>query len=829
MSLSFPLARLNNSVLLVALFISGASSLVLETLWFEWLALHWGRTAEASAAVLATFMAGLGIGQWLMLARQRLPLSSGKLWGICEALVGILALAANWRFSSTQNMIGVEAIFWMLPPTLVMGMTLPLAVDCIRAQSLSSKFGAAYAVNTAGAALGAIAAAWWFIPQFGLSNTGFTAVIGQGFAALIVFVAATAYTTKPSHTTPNNTTIQQYPALLAVSASGLFILGMEVIWFRALLLTHRSTSENFAVMLATVLVAIAVASALYSYLVKTRPALSSAKAIAVLLVSQSALALITLWLWQPGGSGPIIFHSLCLIALPCGASAALMLAVSRSLASDRNRQAAAKLIFASTMGSAIGAPLVALWLIPQWGIATAFHILIAITFLAALINQPKYALFGFLGIGAAALYFPNEWQQKQTRAAQLYLQLDDAQLLSQTDGKYQSVQLLESRFLGEPLSHRLVTDSYSMTSTAADSERYMRSFAWLPQAMRTDLQDVLLISYGLGTTAESLLAASATQSLTIADPSSAVLSASSQIPRQQPPLADPRTSVQLEDGRKVLKQSHEKFDLITGEPPPPRLAGMHALYSREYFQLMHQALKPQGWASYWLPVDQLTPASTKAIINAFCQSFSDCSLWSGSHYNWILLGSKNSVVDAKAIDKLWQEQSAPLKAAGFEAKAQLASTYIAGSTTLTAWSQQQAPLTDNWPQRIAPDWPTSSDILEYAELLDGAEQRYPSSAFAKTWHFDSAVLNTAWATQPILNGQFRPKQEAQRLQVIEQLLEQTPWSAPVLWALGADQHRIDIAQNKNGDVAALYRAVGLLAHRQHQQAATELEALAHIF
>lgn len=49
------------------------------------------------------------------------------------------------------------------------------------------------------------------------------------------------------------------------------------------------------------------------------------------------------------------------------------------------------------------------------------------------------------------------------------------------------------------------------------------------------------------------------------------------------PLRDPRVQVHLEDGRFFLQTTDERFDLITGEPPPPRTPGTVNLYTREYF------------------------------------------------------------------------------------------------------------------------------------------------------------------------------------------------------------------------------------------------------
>jgi spermidine synthase len=90
---------------------------------------------------------------------------------------------------------------------------------------------------------------------------------------------------------------------------------------------------------------------------------------------------------------------------------------------------------------------------------------------------------------------------------------------------------------------------------------------------------------------------------------------------QRSPLDDPRVQLHVEDGRHFLAgHTDTAYDLITGEPPPPIIAGVVNLYTREYFELMHARLAPGGMASYWLPLMNLSVPSTQAIIGAFCEA-----------------------------------------------------------------------------------------------------------------------------------------------------------------------------------------------------------------
>src|SRR5258707_1959363 len=77
----------------VIFFLSGAASLMFETLWFRDCGLAFGNSAWASAVVLGSFMAGLAIGNALsprLLRRWQQPL---RLYGVLEITIAIFGLA----------------------------------------------------------------------------------------------------------------------------------------------------------------------------------------------------------------------------------------------------------------------------------------------------------------------------------------------------------------------------------------------------------------------------------------------------------------------------------------------------------------------------------------------------------------------------------------------------------------------------------------------------------------------------------------------------------------------------------------------------------------
>ena len=91
------------AALSVVFFLSGAASLLFETLWFRECGLVFGNSAWASAIVLASFMAGLAIGNLIapkFLRRFEQPLQLYAALEITIALCGLILVFALPYFSS---------------------------------------------------------------------------------------------------------------------------------------------------------------------------------------------------------------------------------------------------------------------------------------------------------------------------------------------------------------------------------------------------------------------------------------------------------------------------------------------------------------------------------------------------------------------------------------------------------------------------------------------------------------------------------------------------------------------------------------------------------
>lgn len=150
---------------------------------------------------------------------------------------------------------------------------------------------------------------------------------------------------------------------------------------------------------------------------------------------------------------------------------------------------------------------------------------------------------------------------------------------------------------------------------------------------------------------------------------------------------------------------------------------------------MRERLTDTGHASYWLPVWLLEPADTRAITRAFCDAFADCSLWTGSGLNWMLVGSRGAqaAVAAATLSRPWRDPAlaAELDALGLPTPASLGATFLGDAAFLSAWTGAVPALVDDHPARLSTRIP-DQDVAdpEYLEVTSArrARERFAQSA-----------------------------------------------------------------------------------------------------
>jgi spermidine synthase len=319
-----------------------------------------------------------------------------------------------------------------------------------------------------------------------------------------------------------------------------------------------------------------------------------------------------------------------------------------------------------------------------------------------------------------------------------------------------------------------------MTSTLFYARRYMKLLAYWPLAVHPRPKRALVVSYGLGNTVEALLRAPGIEQVDVVDLSPGILGLSPLVERGgvPDPLTDPRVRVHVDDGRFYLHRASESFDVVTAEPPPPHAADVASLYSLEYFELTRRRLARGGFATHWLPVNQLTLDGARSVTRAFCSAFPDCSLWSGAGYDWMLVGSNDAgPATQEGLQRLWSHRSTALdlNELGIEGPEQLAALFLADAGQLAAWTKGVAPLVDDRPGRLGDLRRQESDVAAFRALQDPAAcaERFRTSAYvAGLLPEPLRARSLGWfAWQGVFNSDFEAPTRPQALEELWAVLE----------------------------------------------------------
>src|SRR5688500_11144414 len=193
----------------IAAAISGFAALAYEVSWTRLLALIFGPTTYAFAAMAAAFITGIALGSsfgvrlsrrstrltfWLaaMLCATAVSTILGA-WFTASRMPLIIAreVAANGDAASLVTRKALGVILVLLPASVSLGATFTLALaiassDRVRAARQTARL---YTANTIGAVAGALAAGFVFVPRLGLQTTFLIASIALSVAGLGVACA----------------------------------------------------------------------------------------------------------------------------------------------------------------------------------------------------------------------------------------------------------------------------------------------------------------------------------------------------------------------------------------------------------------------------------------------------------------------------------------------------------------------------------------------------------------------------------------------------------------------------------------------------------------
>jgi spermidine synthase len=114
-------------------------------------------------------------------------------------------------------------------------------------------------------------------------------------------------------------------------------------------------------------------------------------------------------------------------------------------------------------------------------------------------------------------------------------------------------------------------------------------------------------------------------------------------------LSDPRTELIVQDGLAHLQLTNRRYDIIISEPSNPWMAGIAALFTREFFVLARERLNVDGIFCQWLHSYQMDWPTFALVGRTFAQVFPNSLLFST---NPSLVGNDYLLVGFKGEGKL---------------------------------------------------------------------------------------------------------------------------------------------------------------------------------
>ncbi len=222
-------------------------------------------------------------------------------------------------------------------------------------------------------------------------------------------------------------------------------------------------------------------------------------------------------------------------------------------------------------------------------------------------------------------------------------------------------------------------------------------------------------------------------------------------------LADRRTRLILGDGRSHLALSERQYDVIISEPSNPWMAGVAALFTREFFVAARNRLAPGGILCQWAHTYDISDSDLRSIAATFASVFSNGTMWLVGDGDLLFVGSADPLDQRLAnITRGWSEPrvAADLASVSMREPFALLSMFVGGPRQLSAYGNSVPSQTDD---RMALEFSgpravnssaTTGNTANLRGLLPAAERpaaiaRAIADAGARDWRDRGAMMLAA--------------------------------------------------------------------------------------
>ncbi|NDH64728.1 MAG: hypothetical protein EBY18_24470, partial [Alphaproteobacteria bacterium] len=187
-----------------------------------------------------------------------------------------------------------------------------------------------------------------------------------------------------------------------------------------------------------------------------------------------------------------------------------------------------------------------------------------------------------------------------------------------------------------------------------------RLLGLLPVLLHRQPESVLVLGLGSGVTAASALAPGATQRRDLVEISPEVVQASAFFSKETGSvLSAAGVNLIVADGRSHLAFTTRQYDVIVSEPSNPWMAGIAALFTREFFETARARLKPDGVICQWAHTYDISPGDLKSIVRTFTSVFPESTMWLVGDGDLLLIGTNGAAIESHlaALAADWRSES----------------------------------------------------------------------------------------------------------------------------------------------------------------------------
>ncbi len=612
-------------------FISGFCSVLYELVWLRLSMAQFGVTTAMVSIVLSVFMGGLGVGswasgKWIRRHGDKINFPPLQLYAVIEALIGLSGIVVPYELSLGRGILerlgstssaeyylvsGIWVALALIPWCALMGATIPVAMLAIQRTfppESSRSFSYLYMANVAGAVLGTI------LPLVLVEMMGFHGTLRVGAACNCLIAISALLVSKKTQAEEREeaapSAIQAAPTatgepflLGLLFASGLTSMGMEVVWVRQFTPFVGTVVYAFATILAVYLTATFFGSRIYR-----QWSVRQTKESPLLWVLLPVFALLPLLAASP----MVVLYSLPRLVLGIAPFAGLLGFLTPMLV-DRwaggNPANAGKAYAVNVLGCILG-PLLAGFLLLPFVSERLALVLLALPWLIIGLRPmvssgqtyglaPRVASYLLFPL-ALAIFLGSKGYEQEYGGTSRVMRDSTATVIA----------------TGSGMRKLLLVNGYGMTSLTPIT----KMMAHLPLAfLDRPPQDALVICFGMGTTFRSLHSWGIPVTVVELVPSVPRLfgyfhSDASEV------LSSPLSHVVVDDGRRYLERTARQYDVITIDPPPPvEAAGSSLLYSKDFYSVVRERLRPGGVLQQWLPIGDNEDLT--AVTRALSQSF----------------------------------------------------------------------------------------------------------------------------------------------------------------------------------------------------------------